>query len=263
MWDELKDVDLWGGKGCGGSQKCEIAYLNKKKKKEMLDKGEDEKPWEYDCIDVAHFLKEEFKVGTHVDAFDGKVWWKGTLLAVPRAIPKDPKDPYNLWVVRSQTGEILSTDCVRHADLISKMVAEVGREVFTDLVKKGSSEVQEQSEQQGFKVEKLQEFIFPDGTPVLASRLKIESIQVLQDVRNKVLNSDLESAVNKGLATAFTAKWQVRLDKTFFCKMFEKELLRFSELTRHQNEKLGDVENLLSGGPVHLSAPAGSGNICV
>ena len=263
MWDELKDVDLWGGKGCGGSQKCEIAYLNKKKKKEMLDKGEDEKPWEYDCIDVAHFLKEEFKVGTHVDAFDGKVWWKGTLLAVPRAIPKDPKDPYNLWIVRSQTGEIFSTDCVRHADLISKMVAEVGREVFTDLVKKGSSEVQEQSEQQGFKVEKLQEFIFPDGTPVLASRLKIESIQVLQDVRNKVLNSDLESAVNKGLATAFTAKWQVRLDKTFFCKMFEKELLRFSELTRHQNEKLGDVENLLSGGPVHLSAPAGSGNICV
>ena len=91
MWDELKDVDLWGGKGCGGSQKCEIAYLNKKKKKEMLDKGEDEKPWEYDCIDVAHFLKEEFKVGTHVDAFDGKVWWKGTLLAVPRAIPKDPQ----------------------------------------------------------------------------------------------------------------------------------------------------------------------------
>lgn len=106
--------------------------------------------------------------------------------------------------------------------------------------------------------------MFPDGTPALASRLKkIESIRVLQDVRNKVLNSDLESAVNKGLATTFTTKftekWQVRLDKTFFCEIFEKELLRFSKLTRHQHEKLGDVENLLSGGPVHLSAPAGSG----
>ena len=67
-WDELKHVDLWDGKGCGGSQKCEIAYLDKKRK-EMLDKGEDGKPWEYDCIDVTHFLKEEFKVGTHVDGF--------------------------------------------------------------------------------------------------------------------------------------------------------------------------------------------------
>ena len=197
-------------------------------------------------------------------AFDGKVWWKGTLQAVPRTIPKDPKDPYNLWIVRSQTGDIFSTDCVRHADLISLMVAEVGQDVFTDLVKKGLSEVQEQSEQQGFKVEKPQELMFPDGTPALASRLKkIESIRVLQDVRNKVPNSDLESAVNKGLATTFTTKftekWQVRLDKTFFCEIFEKELLRFSKLTRHQHEKLGDVENLLNGGPVHLSAPAGSG----
>ncbi|CAL1155488.1 unnamed protein product [Cladocopium goreaui] len=81
--------------------------------------------------------------------------------------------------------------------------------------------------------------------------------------RNKVLNSDLESAVNKGLATTFTTKftekWQGRVDKTFFCEIFEKELLRFSKLTRHQHEKLGDVENLLNGGPVHLSAPAGSG----
>ena len=243
-WEDLssKNVNLWNDKGCGGSQKCEIAYLDKMWK----EKGDD---WAYDCVDVTHFLKDEFKVGRKVDAFDGQQWWKGTLLGVPKTVPKDPK--HAKWVVQSQAGEIFATDCVRHADSMRQMLADVGQEEFLGFVKSALPA--------GLQVSKPLEFIFPNGTPSLAMRLDIKSIQALQVVRNTVLSTDLEIVVNKKLEMHSKSKWQVRLDKTYFCKVFEKELLSFSELTQHQKQKLQNIEDLLCNGAVHLSAPAGAG----
>ena len=249
-WEDLssKNVNLWNDKGCGGSQKCEIAYLEKMWK----EKGDD---WAYNCVDVTHFLKDEFKVGGKVDAFDGQQWWKGTLLGVPKTVPKDPK--HAKWVVQSQAGEIFATDCVRHADSMRPMLADVGQEEFLGFVKSALPA--------GLQVSKPLEFIFPNGTPSLAMRLDIKSIEALQAVRNTVLSTDLEIAVNKRLEMHANAKskWQVRLDKTYFCKVFEKELLSFSELTQHQKEKLENIEDLLCNGAVHLSAPAGAGKTFV
>ena len=223
------------------AKKCEIAYLEKMWK----EKGDD---WAYDCVDVTHFLKGEFKVGGRVDAFDGQQWWNGTLLGVPKTVPKNPKDAQ--WVVQSQAGEIFTTDRVRHADSMRQMLADVGQEEFMGFVKSALPA--------GLQVSKPLEFIFPNGTPSLAMRLDIKSIQALQVVRNTVLSTELEIAVNKKLEMHANAKskWQVRLDKTYFCKVFEKELLSFSELTKHQKEKLQNIEELLCYGPVHLSAVA-------
>ena len=78
-------MNLWNGVGCGGSQKCEIAYLERMRQQQ----GE---AWNYDHVDVSHFLKEEFKIGAKVDAWDGKLWCRGTLVGVPSAIPKKPED---------------------------------------------------------------------------------------------------------------------------------------------------------------------------
>jgi hypothetical protein len=230
-WEDLssENVDLYDGKGCGGNQKCEIAYLEKMWK----EKGDD---WAYDSVEVTHFLKDEFKVGGEVDAFDGQQWWNGTLLGVPKTVPKDPRDAK--WVVQSQAGEIFTTDRVRHADSMRQMLADVGQEEFLGFVKSALPA--------GLQVSKTLEFIFPNGTPSLAMRLDIASIAVLQFVRNTVLSTDLEMIVNKKLEMHSKSKWQVRLDKTYFCEVFEKELLFF-----HLCE---NIEDLLCNGAVHLSS---------
>eukprot|EP00438_Fugacium_kawagutii_P031151 Skav200596 [mRNA] locus=scaffold1278:77944:79473:- [translate_table: standard] len=90
-------------------------------------------------------------------------------------------------------------------------------------------------------------------------RLFIPSIELLQHTKDKVLSSDLESVMNRKLNEKHP-KWQIRVDKTYFCKVFEKELLKFSALTPHQQEKLNSIEKLLrQNKAVHLSAPAGAG----
>ena len=233
-WEDLRhELDLWDDIGCEGDQKCEIAYLDKMWK----EKGDD---WAYDSVDVTDFLKDEFKVGGDVDAFDGQQWWNGTLLGVPKTVPKDPRDAK--WVVQSQAGEIFTTDRVRHADSMRQMLADVGQEEFLGFVKSALPA--------GLQVSKTLEFIFPNGTPSLAMRLDIKSIAVFQVVRNTVLSTDLEMIVNKKLEMHSKSKWQVRLDKTHFCEVFEKELLSFTEMTQHHE----NIEDLLCNGAVHLSS---------
>ena len=236
------DVNLWDGVGCGGSQKCEIAFLERMRQQE----GD---AWNYDHVDVSHFLKDEFKVGAKVDAWDGKQWCRGTLLDVPWGIPDKPEEAK--WTVQSQTdGHLFVTGRIRHADFIQKMLAEVGRPKFVGLVKESLSTEAE--------ILQSEKFLFPDGTPSLALRLRIENIVSLQHIRNAVLSGDLEWKINGALK-----KWQVRVDKTHFCKVFERELLSLSDLTDHQKQKLKDIKQLMKHGDVHLSAPAGAGKTFV
>ena len=134
--------------------------------------------------------------------------------------------------------------------LFKPWLAEVGREKFMGLVKDSlPTEV---------AIVKDQEFVFPDGSPSLAIRLRIQHIELLQYMRNLVLSNDLEIKINKALT-----KWQVRVDKTFFCKAFEDELVNLSDLTDHQKQKLADIKELMKHRDVHLSAPAGAGKTFV
>ena len=246
-FDHLKSdaIDLWDGVGCGGSQKCEIAHLELMRRQE----GEAGEAWEYDHVDVSHFLKEEFKVGAKVDACNGKEWCRGTLVGVPSRIPNKPKD--SKWTIQSRSsGQLFVTDRIRHADFIQTMLAEVGREHFIGLVKN--------SLPPDLKTFKDQEFLFPDGTPSLAIRLRIKHIDLLQHVRDLVLSNELESNINKGLVN-----WQIHVDKTFFCKVFELELQNLSDLTDHQKEKVREIKDLIKDEDVHLSAPAGAGKTFV
>eukprot|EP00438_Fugacium_kawagutii_P005067 Skav200538 [mRNA] locus=scaffold676:82263:90463:+ [translate_table: standard] len=57
VWEELPTADLWDGVGCGGSQKAEIAILDKM-------------GWPYDEVDVLDFLALHFRVGQIVQAWD-------------------------------------------------------------------------------------------------------------------------------------------------------------------------------------------------
>ena len=61
MLRELKYRDLWDGVGCGGSQKCEIAYVEHMR-------AEHGSAWDYEEIDVTRFLEKEFPVPSMVDA---------------------------------------------------------------------------------------------------------------------------------------------------------------------------------------------------
>ena len=70
-------VDLWDNVGCGGSQKCELATLDR------LQKQEGSK-WDYDEVDVADFLGSEFTAGCPVYAKTkgegGEEWRRGVLV---------------------------------------------------------------------------------------------------------------------------------------------------------------------------------------
>ena len=70
-------IDLWDNVGCGGSQKCELATLDR------LQKQEGSK-WEYEEVDVADFLGSEFTAGCPVYAkTEGKgrdEWRRGVLV---------------------------------------------------------------------------------------------------------------------------------------------------------------------------------------
>ncbi|CAE7762850.1 unnamed protein product, partial [Symbiodinium pilosum] len=67
--DELCHTNLWDGVGLGGSQKCEVATADAEK-------------WDYDSVDVASLLEQEFRPGRRVDAWcdETKSWRMATVL---------------------------------------------------------------------------------------------------------------------------------------------------------------------------------------
>eukprot|EP00435_Cladocopium_sp_Y103_P042399 s2736_g11.t1 len=231
-FDDLPHADLWNGVGCGGSQKCEIAYLD------LMKKGPDGDAWDYDLVDVGHFLKSEFQVGAKVDALDGKEWCRGTLLSVPLAIPKDPKE--TTWTVRKQqSGKTFATN--RFKKLVEDLLPE------------------------GLEVVKGEEYVLPHGTPSFAVRLRMKHIALRQQMRNLVLSNEFEIKINRALLEKQRGHWghyQLHVDKTRFCEIFEEDL-HHSELTEHQQERLHAIHDALSHGAVHLSAVAGAGKTFV
>ena len=122
--EELARADLWDDIGCGESQKAEIATLD------LMKEREPGSGWEYDEVDVAHFLQEQFHIGTLVDAWyeDARAWRRGTLLDKPKWITKDPAE--TKWRVKAKDGESFESQHVRHvSDSVQKLLQSIGRSV--------------------------------------------------------------------------------------------------------------------------------------
>ena len=123
-WEDLPKADLWNGKGCGGSQKCEIAYLEKR-------------GFAYTETDVLHFLRQEFQCGKDVIALDGQTWTRGTIVQPPRFHPHSESSvaQKEQYIVRCrETGLLFGTDRVRHGDRVHKLLGAVGEFKFLMMI---------------------------------------------------------------------------------------------------------------------------------
>ena len=169
-WKDLATVpDLWDGIGCGGSQKCEVAYLDM-----MQEKcGQD---WHYEGVDVVNFLKNEFAKGKVVNAFDGKQWCRGELLARPTLVsrskpsPEDPNKKEQVLQCRVQShGKVFTTERVRHRDDIQKLLHSVGKDQFWEIVK--------QILPDDVKIVRHEDSILPNGTDCLQAEIQVETVE--------------------------------------------------------------------------------------
>ena len=172
-------MDPWDGVGCGGSQKCEIAYLNK-----MRDQNPG-KGWEYiGVVDVIIYLKEEFKPGNFVLARDCDQWRGGTLLSYPELTEQQSiKSMKKDWTTRCQvecleTRKVFSPECVRPANgpnEIWRLLDTVGKGVFCEILTENLPE--------GTQLGEDEEFIFPDGTHAIQFAMKDPTITAMQKLR--------------------------------------------------------------------------------
>ena len=123
-WEDLPNADLWNGIGCGGSQKCEIAYLDRQK-------------WPYVETDAINFLRQEFQWGKDVVAWEGQEWTRGTIVQPPHLSPHSESSVEQTaqCIVRcSKTGRTFATHRVRHGDRIQQLLEAVGEHEFLAMV---------------------------------------------------------------------------------------------------------------------------------
>ena len=252
-WNELSQpyVDLWDGVGCGGSQKGEIAFLN------MMRKKSPGKGWEYDGVDVINYLKTVFKPETMVLARDGDQWRRGILKSYPMLAEHQSMKPNRMecHVQCLETKKEFYSECFRPADGpdgIWCLLKTVGKDYFSKILTENLPEDTELGEDA--------EFIFPDGTASLQFGMKVTNIEAMQKLRGTILSNDFEIAINKKLLSQQHGRWQVQVDKTFFCAHYEKKLLRFSKATEHQKKILKQMKALFATeSNIHISAVAGAG----
>eukprot|EP00435_Cladocopium_sp_Y103_P048813 s131_g14.t1 len=257
-WKDLATVDLWDGIGCGGSQKCEIAYLD------MMQK-ECGQGWNYDGVDVVNFMTNEFTKGKIVNAFDGTQWCRGELLARPTLVSrsKSPEDPNKMEQVlqcrvRSQVnGEVFTTERVRHGDAFQNLLGNLAKGQFLDIIKKILPD--------DVKIVDYEDSTLLNGTDCLQAEIHVETVEAMQELRNAILNHNFEIDLNQELFAKQHGRLQLRVDKTRFCESYEQQLLSTSKLTKHQTEKYKEIVNnhkKLSTA-VHVSAVAGAGKTFV
>ena len=252
-WKDLATVpDLWDGIGCGGSQKCEVAYLDMMQEKYGQD-------WHYEGVDVVNFLKNEFAKGKVVNAFDGKQWCRGELLARPTLVsrskpsPEDPNKKEQVLQCRVQShGKVFTTERVRHRDDIQKLLHSVGKDQFLEIVK--------QILPDDVKIVRHEDSILPNGTDCLQAEIQVETVEAMQELRNAILNHNFEISLNQELLARQHGTLQLCVNKTHFCESYEQQLLSISKLTRHQAEKYKEIkETGKLSTAVHLSSVAGAG----
>ena len=265
-WNDLATVPvLWDGIGCGGSQKCELAYLDMMQKK----CGQD---WNYEGVDVVNFLKKEFTKGKVVNALAGTKWCRGELLARPILVerpkpsPEDPnkKEQVLQCRVRSHVnGEVFTTERVRHGDAIQKLLVSVGKDQFLDIVQKILPD--------DVTIVDYEDSTLPNGTDCLQAEIHVETVEAMQELCNAILNQNVEIDLNQELLARQHGRLQLCVNKTHFCESYEQQLLSISKLTKHQTEtyklyrrivRIARMNDIWST-TVHLSAVAGAGKTIV
>eukprot|EP00438_Fugacium_kawagutii_P014491 Skav200723 [mRNA] locus=scaffold1362:55773:58286:+ [translate_table: standard] len=251
-WHKLPEANLWDGQGCGGSQKGEIAMLDRMNEQEPGGK------WQYDEVDVSQFLETQFQVGDTVDALDGKEkrFCKARISKViPPAKPGDELQ----WEVESlavapMTPKTYQTNCVRQTtNFFQKLLRECGEDGLTEILK----------DVLGLEVSEVGEERLNNGTLCLQIRLDLQkSIKKAHMLRDVVLSDDLIGKLNKELVKKHGVTTELALDKTQFLEDYSRRLMTFSRLTPHQREKLKEVSEHPDQN-IHLTAPAGGGKTFV
>eukprot|EP00438_Fugacium_kawagutii_P007058 Skav220587 [mRNA] locus=scaffold145:324008:326860:- [translate_table: standard] len=275
---ELPKVDLWNDEGLGGSQKAEVATLDRMREQHGG-------AWNYDEVDVADFLEAQFKIGTAVDAWYKDAWCRGTLVKVPDSFLGDPAQ--TLWGIRSNaTGEVFESQHLRHVtDAVQKLLQSIGKSVETgkfakdlldkhgrDSIGKTASATEKLLEAIGHDALKKMDALVDgidvgttseqmkchDGMPSLAVTVRMRNIEALQKLRDQVLSGELDIHINKAL-TSLGCNSKIEVDQSLFCQLLERTLLEFKDLTKHQK----DVLERFKKPYVHLVAPAGAGKTFV
>ena len=246
MLRELKYRDLWDGVGCGGSQKCEIAYVEHMR-------AEHGSAWDYEEIDVTRFLEKEFPVHSMVDAKHGNRWRTGVLLMTVPSFDDDvvTRSAELKWIVQcEETQQIFVSRHIRHATEAIHNLLDTGRHDFLKALQSAIPK--------GIQAELPYQTRLPHGTPSIAFNVKTDKIEIAQMLRDQVLSGELNLNMKQALAQDPHARSEIHVDQSEFLDSYDRSLQRLSKLTQHQEEKLKELKQL-DNQDLHLTAPAGAG----
>eukprot|EP00438_Fugacium_kawagutii_P015117 Skav214608 [mRNA] locus=scaffold57:999581:1002537:- [translate_table: standard] len=183
---------------------------------------------------------------------DKKTFVKATILQVPNTKSRE-RDM--TWRVECQkSGNPFDTTRVRHTtDIFEKLLMEFGEEGLKELCEEAI----------GIKVQAVEETRLANGAPCLAVQV-VQRIQDVHRLRDHVLSDDakLVLTLNKVLSEKLQVAEELAIHKTLFFEEYARSLLKFSELTEHQKEKLQEMINFPKEN-IHLTAPAGGGKTFV
>ena len=244
MLRELKYKDLWDGVGCGGSQKCEIAYVEHMRAKHGS-------AWDYEEIDVTRFLEKEFPVHSMVNAKHGNRWRTGVLLMTVPSFDDDvvTRSAELKWIVQcKETQQIFVSRHIRHAREAIHNLLDTGRH---DFLKKAL----QSAIPKGIQAELPYQTRLPHGTPSIAFNVKTDKIEIAQMLRDQVLSGELNLNMKQALAQDPHARSEIHVDQSEFLDSYDRSLQRLSKLTQHQEEKLKELKQL-DNQNLHLTAPS-------
>eukprot|EP00438_Fugacium_kawagutii_P001453 Skav211870 [mRNA] locus=scaffold1431:208885:210723:- [translate_table: standard] len=207
--------------------------------------------WQYSQVDVTRFLATQFNVGDDIEALNPeKTFSKVTILEVPNL-----DDLHMKWFVRcKRTQREFSTERVRHTtDLFENLLHRFGQD---DLKKLCEDAI-------GLKVNAVEETRLQNGAPCLAVKMDIQWIEDAHKLRDYVLSDAMKlvETLNKKLKQLGLSE-ELAVHKTRFFDQYARSLLRFSELTDHQKQKLQEMITFPVE-DIHLTAAAGAGKTFV
>ena len=247
-WEQLNDerCNLWDGVGLGGSQKCEVAFLEKMRREE----GD---AWDFDAVDVADFLQQEFPAESLVDVWHeaSGSWKRGYVVRFSVNDAQKLGEKVTTWIVELQdTHERCESRHVRHPTDAIQKVFDVNDPRLLPTFQEAMPEVQ---------FEGLEQCRLSNGDSALALKLVVRDIQTMHRLRDSVLNGNAEVSLHHHLLK-IRGDYGIRIDQSNFFRQYEEHLHTLSELTAHQKAKL---EELHKHDFVHLSAPPGAGKTFV
>eukprot|EP00913_Durusdinium_trenchii_P017802 g16727.t1 len=190
-WNDLPGSELWNGEGLGGSQKGEVAYLDK------MWRETNNPAWIYEEIDVMQFLQGEFNLEQEVDARDmAKNWRRGHIVGLPVAGAADDKEWVPKWTVQCNKDleKFESTFLMHTVEPIDKLLKEVGKDNLSRML--------EQHLPKGVDLDVMfaSRCRLENGHAAFAVNVRVPHVKAIHMLRDQVLCGDLEAELNRSLA---------------------------------------------------------------